>query len=107
MKSDSSDLKSGALSPDAIFEDGRPMALTAHREAETGIHALRRVYKAEFDADPGRYVLHSGFPDFPACGFGGAFSHLGFDTTTQVYVWFVKSILRDPRLARVAFTNPS
>lgn len=107
MTSDISDLESGASSPDASFEDSRPMALTTHREAETGLHALRRVYKAEFDAEPGRYVLRSGFPDFPACGFGGAFSHLAFDTTAQVYVWFVKSILRDPRLARDVFTNPS
>jgi hypothetical protein len=47
-------------------------------------HGLRKVYKSEFDRDPERYVLRQGFPDFPACPFGGAFSILGFDTAEQV-----------------------
>lgn len=67
------------------------------------LHGMRKVYKAEFDLEPGRYVLRKDFPDFPACPFGGAFSDLGFDTAEQAYVWLVKSILRDPRLDRVSY----
>ncbi|MDR6790160.1 hypothetical protein J2Y58_003540 [Sphingomonas sp. BE138] len=66
-------------------------------------HGLRKVYKAEFDSDPERYVLREGFPDFPACPFGGAFSILGFDTAEQTYVWLVTSIIRDPRLIRIPY----
>lgn len=64
---------------------------------------LRKVYKAEFESDPERYVLREGFPDFPACPFGGAFSILGFDTAEQTYVWLVTSIIRDPRLIRIPY----
>lgn len=66
-------------------------------------HGLRKVYKAEFDSDPERYVLREGFPDFPACPFGGAFNILGFDTAEQTYVWLVTSIIRDPRLIRIPY----
>jgi hypothetical protein len=66
-------------------------------------HGLRKVYKAEFDSDPERYVLREGFPDFPDCPFGGAFSILGFDTAEQTYVWLVTSIIRDPRLIRIPY----
>ena len=66
-------------------------------------HGLRKVYKAEFDTDPERYVLRESFPDFPACPFGGAFSILGFDTAEQTYVWLVTSIIRDPRLIRIPY----
>ena len=66
-------------------------------------HGLRKVYKIEFDRDPERYVLREGFPDFPACPFGGAFSILGFDTAEQTYVWLVTSIIRDPRLIRAPY----
>ena len=84
--------------------------LAAHREtAPAGDqdvpskYGLRKVYKNEFDRDPERYVLREGFPDFPACPFGGAFSILGFDTAEQEYVWLVTSIIRDPRLIRVPY----
>ena len=66
-------------------------------------HGLRQVYKAESDPQPERYVLREGFPDFPACPFGGAFSILGFDTAEQTYVWLVTSIIRDPRLIRIPY----
>ena len=66
-------------------------------------HGLRKVYKNDFDLDPERYVLREGFPDFPPCPFGGAFSILGFDTAEQSYVWLVTSILRDSRLLRIPY----
>ncbi len=84
--------------------------LLEHREitpaGDEGVpskHGLRKVYKAEFDREPERYVLREGFPDFPACPFGGAFSILGFDTAEQTYVWLVTSIIRDPRLIRIPY----
>ena len=84
--------------------------LVAHRETAPADdqdvpskHGLRKVYKSEFDRDPERYVLREGFPDFPACPFGGAFSILGFDTAEQTYVWLVTSIIRDSRLINVPY----
>jgi hypothetical protein len=64
---------------------------------------LRKVAKAEFGADPDRYVLRIGFPDFPECPYGESFSMLGFDTAEQAYVWLATRILRDDRLVRVPF----
>ncbi len=69
----------------------------------TSRYGLRKVFKAEFDGDPERYVLRIGFPDFPPCPFGQSFSVLGFDSAGQEYVWLVTSILRDARLKRVPF----
>ncbi|WP_262271483.1 hypothetical protein [Microvirga yunnanensis] len=66
-------------------------------------YGLRKVFKEEFDGDPGRYVLRVGFPDFPPCPFGQSFSMLGFDTAEQSYVWLVTSILRDSGLERVPY----
>lgn len=66
-------------------------------------HGLRKVYKSEFDSDPERYVLREGFPDFPPCPFGEAFSILGFDTAEQSYVWLVTSIIKDSRLIRIPY----
>lgn len=66
-------------------------------------YGLRKIYKADFDQDPERYVLRIAFPDFPSCPFGESFSVLGFDTANQEYVWLVTSIMRDARLARVPF----
>ena len=66
-------------------------------------YGLRKVFKEEFDGDPGRFVLRIGFPDFPPCPFGQSFSMLGFDTAEQSYVWLVTSILRDSRLERVPY----
>lgn len=64
-------------------------------------YGVRKVRRAEFDADPKRYVLSLGFPDFPPCPFGQSFSMLGFDTTKQEYVWLATKILRDERLQRI------
>ena len=66
-------------------------------------HGLRKVFKNEFHRDPERYVLREGFPDFPPCPFGRAFSILGFDAAEQSYVWLVTSIIRDSRLIRVPY----
>ena len=84
--------------------------LVAHREtAPAGDqdvpskHGLRKVYKNEFESDPERYVLREGFPDFPPCPFGQAFSILGFDTAEQSYVWLVTSIIKDSRLIRIPY----
>ena len=66
-------------------------------------HGLRKVFKADFEGDPERYILREGFPDFPPCPWGGAFSILGFDTAEQSYVWLVTSILRDSRLIRIPY----
>jgi hypothetical protein len=64
---------------------------------------LRKVARGEFAADPDRYVLRIGFPDFPECPFGESFSMLGFDTAEQTYVWLATRILRDDRLARIPY----
>lgn len=84
--------------------------LVAHREtAPVGDqdvpskYGLRKIYKNEFERDPERYVLREGFPDFPPCPFGEAFSILGFDTAEQSYVWLVTSIIRDSRLSRIPY----
>ena len=84
--------------------------LVEHREAAPAgyqdapsKHGLRKVYKNEFEREPERFVLREGFPDFPACPFGGTFSILGFDTAEQSYVWLVTSIIRDSRLIRVPY----
>lgn len=66
-------------------------------------YGLRKVFKDEFDAEPERFVLRIGFPDFPECPFGESFSMLGFDTAEQQYVWLVTSILRDWRLNRIPY----
>ena len=65
--------------------------LIAHREtAPAGDQdvpmkfGLRKIYKAEFERDPERYVLREGFPDVPPCPFGEHFSILGFDTRRAV-----------------------
>jgi hypothetical protein len=66
---------------------------------------LRKVAKAEFEADPERYVLRIDYPDFPACPFGESFSMLGFDTAEQTYVWLATKILRDDRLVRLPYQS--
>lgn len=80
----------------------REIAPAGDQDAETK-HGLRKVFKSDFERDPERYVLREGFPDFPPCPFGGAFSDLGFDTADQSYVWLVTSILKDSRLIRAPY----
>mgnify|MGYP001816717578 CR=1 FL=1 len=69
-------------------------------------YGVRKVRKTEFNADPSRYVLRLGFPDFPDCPFGQGFSMLGFDTAKQEYVWLVTKIIKDERLLRVPYQGP-
>jgi len=61
-------------------------------------YGVPKVFKAEFNEDPDRYVLRKGFPDFPDCPYGESFSMLGYDTHDKRYVWLVTSILKDERL---------
>lgn len=71
-------------------------------------YGLRKVSPSEFDANHHRYVLRIGFPDFPQCPMGIAFSMLGFDEQIQEYIWLAISILKDDRLKRVEYkTNGS
>lgn len=69
-------------------------------------YGVRKVRKSEFDADPERYVLRLGFPDFPECPFGQGFTMLGYDTARQEYVWLVTKIIKDDRLQRVPYQGP-
>lgn len=95
---------------DEICDKDLSEHLLAHRETAQAAdqdvpmkYGLRKIYKAEFDRDPTRYVLREGFPDVPPCPFGEVFSILGFDTAEQSYVWLVTSIMRDSRLIRIPY----
>lgn len=70
-------------------------------------YGLRRVSPSEFNADSNRYVLRIGFPDFPECPVGIAFSMLGFDKQTKEYIWLTTSILKDSRLKRELYPGCS
>jgi hypothetical protein len=76
-----------------IFDDDEPYIK----------YGLRKVSPSEFGANTNRYVLRIGFPDFPACPVGVAFSMLGFDEQAQEYIWLSTSILKDSRLKRVEY----
>lgn len=76
-----------------IFDDDEPYIK----------YGLKKVSPSEFDANSNRYVLRIGYPDFPECPVGIAFSMLGFDEQTQEYIWLVTSILKDSRLKRVEY----
>ncbi|WP_242917263.1 hypothetical protein [Pontibacter liquoris] len=66
-------------------------------------YGLKKVTPGEFDKNSERYVLRVGYPDFPACPVGSAFSMLGFDEQAQEYIWLATSIIKDSRLRRVAY----
>lgn len=68
-------------------------------------YGLKKVGPSDFDADSSRYVLRVGFPDYPACPVGTAFTMLGFDEQAQQYVWLATSILKDDRLKRIGFNT--
>lgn len=72
-------------------------------EAEDLRYGVRKVRKAEFNVDPGRYVLRVGYPDSPPCPFGQGFTMLGYDTAAEEYVWLVTKVLKDDRLQRVPY----
>lgn len=64
---------------------------------------LKKVTPADFDKDSSRYVLRVGFPDFPACPAGTAFTMVGFDQQEKEYIWLATSILKDNRLRHIAY----
>ena len=70
-------------------------------------YGLKKITPSDFDVYSNRYVLRIGFPDFPGCPAGAAFSMLGFDEQTQQYVWLATSILKDSRLKRVGYNTES
>jgi hypothetical protein len=76
-----------------IFDDEEPYTK----------YGLKKIAPSDFDANSDRYVLRVGFPDFPDCPAGIAFTMLGFDEELQQYVWLVTSILKDVRLKRVEY----
>ena len=96
-----------------VFGPEGPAALAAHATPELELrrgaddvpmkYGVRKVSRPEFNADPSRYELRIGYPDYPECPFGESFSMLGFDTAEQTYVWLVTGILKDDRLVRVPY----
>lgn len=72
-----------------------------HDDRQDSKYGLPKVFKAQFDEDPDRYELRVGYPDFPACPFGNAYSMLGFDKQAHRYVWLVTSVIKDKRLKRI------
>ena len=66
-------------------------------------YGLKKINSSDFELNSNRYVLRIGFPDFPKCPVGPAFSMLGFDEQTRHYVWLATSILKDNRLRRVEY----
>ena len=68
-------------------------------------YGLNKITPSEFDTDSNRYELRIGFPDFPECPAGIAFSMLGFDRQTQQYVWLATRILKDSRLKKVGYNS--
>lgn len=68
-------------------------------------YGLKKITPSEFNADSNRYVLRIGFPDFPECPAGTAFTMLGFDKQTQQYVWLATSILKKGQVKRIEFNE--
>ncbi len=68
-------------------------------------YGLKKITPSDFNVDSDRYVLRVGFPDFPECPVGAAFSMLGFDDQTREYVWLATGILKDSRLKRVEYNT--
>jgi len=66
-------------------------------------YGLKKISLSEFENASNRYVLRIGFPDFPVCPVGVAFSMLGFDEQTHEYIWLPTSILKDSRLKKVEY----
>lgn len=96
----------GEGAPQALIDKLRTGAVASSdegTETEDLRYGVRKVRKAEFNADPGRYVLRVGYPDFPPCPFGQGFTMLGYDTAAEEYVWLVTKVLKDDRLQRVPY----
>ena len=104
---DAHDLE-GEGAPQALIDriqDGPGETRSEGSEDSDLRYGVRKVRKSEFNADPERYVLRLGFPDFPPCPFGQGFSMLGYDTANQEYVWLATKIIRDDRLQRVPYNG--
>jgi len=96
----------GADLPAALGSHGGPEQQLRRGEDDVPMkYGVRKVTRSEFNADPDRYVLRIGYPDFPECPFGESVSMLGFDTAEQTYVWLVTAILRDDRLVRLPYRS--
>lgn len=96
----------GEGAPQALIDKLRAGAVASSAEgseAEDLRYGIRKVRKAEFNADPARYVLRLGYPDFPPCPFGQGFTMLGYDTAAGEYVWLVTKVIKDDRLQRVPY----
>jgi hypothetical protein len=86
-----------------ILQDAPLVTYTFDDQGQYLKYGLKKITPSDFNKDSDRYVLRTGFPDFPECPAGTAFTMLGFDKRTQQYVWLATSILKDNRLKRVAF----
>lgn len=104
---DAFDLFDSDENRDALRKLDAPVAVPAFdNSADAPMkYGVRKVFKEEFNEKPDRFVLRKGFPDFPECPFGQAFTMLGYDTQEHQYVWLVTSIIRDPRLRVEAAPN--
>ena len=95
----------GSEGPDQLGDHGAGQKLRRGEDDVLMRYGVRKVSRREFGADPERYILRIGYPDFPECPFGQSFSMLGFDTAEQTYVWLATDILRDNRLVRVPYRS--
>lgn len=98
----------GDGAPQALLATLKAAEATTHTEGNEGEdyrYGVRKVRRAEFNADPDRYSLRIGFPDFPPCPFGEEFSMLGYDSARQEYVWLATKIIRDDRLRRIPYNE--
>jgi hypothetical protein len=105
---DALDLEGEGAPQDLVKQLGTadPVSTSESSEREDCRYGVRKVRKSEFNADPDRYVLRIGYPDFPECPFGQGFTMLGFDTARQDYVWLATKIIKDDRLRRVPYAGP-
>lgn len=56
---------------------------------------MRKVLMEDFLLDPDRYVLKSGMADgAPLCPYGNHFEWVGYDTKTEEYIRFSKSVFK-------------
>jgi hypothetical protein len=86
-----------------ILRDAPRVTYIFNDEAPNLKYGLKKITPADFDTQTNRYVLRVGFPDFPECPVGMAFSMLGFDKQALKYVWLSTKILKDSRLKRVSY----
>lgn len=88
-----------------ILRDAPPVSYVFNSQYPDMKYGLKKITPSEFNADSNRYVLRIGFPDFPECPAGTAFTMLGFDKQTQQYVWLATSILKKGQVKRIEFNE--